>query len=95
MTKLLESLNLYTKLHQIIPRFIISCLRATAASGPSLWMSPKHTSPCSYKPLSFHLFLKGHRDSFTTRASISCYSKPAQIFGKVIGYGYEVPAWSQ
>lgn len=81
--------QLIHQLNQMISRCTVSCVGAAAASGPS----PKHTSSRSCKPLGFHLRLKGHRDSFSTRASISCSSKPAQIFGKVIGYGYEVPAW--
>lgn len=54
-------------------------------------LSPKHTSSSLYKPRTFHVFL----NSFSTRALISCFSKPVQIFGKVIGYGDEVHAWSQ
>ncbi|KAI9526070.1 hypothetical protein NQZ68_002618 [Dissostichus eleginoides] len=33
--------------------------------------------------------------SGSTGAGLTHVSFKAQIFGKVIGYGYEVPAWSQ
>lgn len=55
---LLESLDLYTKLNQIISSFMMSCLRVTKASGPS----PKHTSSSRWcKPLSSHLLLNERR----------------------------------
>lgn len=94
MAKLLQSFNLYTKWNQMISRLIMSGLRATAASGP-LALNVSNTHHHAHVSLSVSIsFWRGTETRFRQEPPISRSSKPAQIFGKVIGYGREVPAWS-